>query len=459
MDILTYYKEKNLERNWYDNYFSVGHNKMGKLFAYTTTNYRTLNSFIKNFQTFEEVEGLPRHLWPSSGKTNQEKHKQHKVNMISSRLFYEKDGKVFKTEKGRLYSRFINSDFTKEERWLINYIFLLDSYLNKQKNYITSRSLELYNNYSTIFMKEEIYNILEEFLGYIKNDIDYDKLFELDFFYLHSISNDYDFLFQYKISSDSDKKKLTDYIKNNHKGDCNCCLSKKYCTSGNYNLNMICDDAKTLYFSLRFLQIKEMDYSSIIKKMVNIYNEKFSVHVEKILDFLLENKNIFIPIILNLYEIDNSEETEEVEDINDFEISYIEQPEDRIDDTTYNGRNELDRIFASRKKIAREQSNYMCELSELNSCRYFTSKVTNENYVELHHLIPREFRNDFQYSLEVLANYITVCPHCHKMLHLATDRERKQLITYLYNKRKERLRNVKLNIELDELLQYYKIEN
>jgi len=60
-------------------------------------------------------------------------------------------------------------------------------------------------------------------------------------------------------------------------------------------------------------------------------------------------------------------------------------------------------------------------------------------YLEAHHFIPREFRNDFSYSIEVLANYITLCPRCHRQIHLAVDRERKHLINALYEDRKNRL--------------------
>jgi len=111
-----------------------------------------------------------------------------------------------------------------------------------------------------------------------------------------------------------------------------------------------------------------------------------------------------------------------------------------------------------RKKIAREKSEYRCELEHYKGCRYFTSKTTKMNYIEVHHFIPREFRNFFEYSIDVLANYITLCPHCHRMIHLATDRERIDLIIYIYNKRIDRLKACGLDIELNDLLEYYNIE-
>ena len=137
----------------------------------------------------------------------------------------------------------------------------------------------------------------------------------------------------------------------------------------------------------------------------------------------------------------------------------IDIPEPRIDDTTIVGKQMLKNIFAIRKKIAREKSNYKCELEEYKGCRYFTSKTTNHNYVEVHHFVPREFRNNYENSIDVLANYITLCPHCHKMIHLATDRERIDAIRYIFNQRKDRLESCGLHVELKDLLNYYNIES
>ena len=111
-----------------------------------------------------------------------------------------------------------------------------------------------------------------------------------------------------------------------------------------------------------------------------------------------------------------------------------------------------------RKKIAREKSHYTCELENYKGCRYFTSKTTNHNYVEVHHFVPREFRNNFENSVDVLANYITLCPHCHRLIHLATDRERIDVIRYIYNQRKDRLKNCGIEVEFEDLLSFYNVE-
>ena len=58
-----------------------------------------------------------------------------------------------------------------------------------------------------------------------------------------------------------------------------------------------------------------------------------------------------------------------------------------------------------KKKQSRDLHNHTCVLKKLNGCKQFTAKATNKKYVEIHHIIPQEFRNEFENSIEVFANY------------------------------------------------------
>lgn len=98
-------------------------------------------------------------------------------------------------------------------------------------------------------------------------------------------------------------------------------------------------------------------------------------------------------------------------------------------------------------------ANYKCEYDQSHT--HFTSKVTGQNYVEAHHLVPMEYQNRFTYSLDVEANIISLCPICHKLIHHATLEEKKQVIEKLYNSRKERLRKCGIHVSLRELISYY----
>lgn len=98
-------------------------------------------------------------------------------------------------------------------------------------------------------------------------------------------------------------------------------------------------------------------------------------------------------------------------------------------------------------------ADYKCEYDESHNS--FTSKVTGENYVEAHHLIPMEFQGQFKRSLDVEANIISLCPLCHKAVHHASLEEKVLIIRDLFQKRKDRLLNCELEIDIKKLLSYY----
>ena len=77
------------------------------------------------------------------------------------------------------------------------------------------------------------------------------------------------------------------------------------------------------------------------------------------------------------------------------------------------------------------------------------------NYVEVHHLIPRAVGNDFENSIEVVENYVALCPHCHRLIHLGEDVERRPALHNLYIKRKDLLHEKGLDISEKELKEYY----
>ena len=63
-------------------------------------------------------------------------------------------------------------------------------------------------------------------------------------------------------------------------------------------------------------------------------------------------------------------------------------------------------------------ANYKCDLDESHSS--FISK-NGKAYMEAHHLIPLSTQEYFDYSLDVDANIICLCPNCHRKLHYGQD--------------------------------------
>jgi 5-methylcytosine-specific restriction enzyme A len=99
------------------------------------------------------------------------------------------------------------------------------------------------------------------------------------------------------------------------------------------------------------------------------------------------------------------------------------------------------------------KANYLCEIDANH--KDFISKVTGKNYVEAHHLIPMEYQDRFDVSIDVEANIICLCVACHKKLHHAVFEEKEAILKQLLNMRKARLQKCSINVTGDVLLTYY----
>lgn len=110
-----------------------------------------------------------------------------------------------------------------------------------------------------------------------------------------------------------------------------------------------------------------------------------------------------------------------------------------------------DPITAKRSLIS---SDYFCEFN--TSHKDFTSNVTQRNYVEAHHLIPLEYHEEYEDSLDVEANIVALCPSCHRRIHLAVYDEKINLIDTLFEQRINRLLKCNLKLTKENLYRYYK---
>lgn len=464
--LLAYYKDKNTIPSWFEKYTSVARENM--MYAYKGTNGRELTSFMEIFRKFEEVEGVKRSEWPRSPRTGQEVHKQYPVPMITSKLFYKDDkGIYYKTAKGKSFDKFLQLELGVEDKWIINYLYLIDSFIMNKENYLISRSVEIRNKLMKSIEETKLDNLCFKFLKDINKINNVNELFKEEYTLINVFFNESEMLEKIDRSNPQEILELQNYVTNNYNNQSYCCcISKKFKPGGQYTINMLKDDIKVYCFSNIISKIKYTNFEDTVTSLLNLYKNYFYFEDEKVKEYIFEEKNIFEPIFMNVFNVEDIEDIEE-SDIEEYipefhdptkSIITSDVPEPRIDDTTIEGKQQLRQVFAMRKRIAREVSGFKCELETLRGCRYFTSKTTNKNYIEVHHFLPREFRNNFQNSLDVLSNYICLCPSCHRMIHLATDRERVDIIRYIYNLRKDRLHNCGLDIELNDLLDFYNVE-
>lgn len=102
---------------------------------------------------------------------------------------------------------------------------------------------------------------------------------------------------------------------------------------------------------------------------------------------------------------------------------------------------------------ALRNANFLCEIDETHWT--FVSKAKKQKYVEAHHLIPICHQNKFEFSLDVVANIISVCATCHRMLHFGVADEKRTLLRSLLRKRREGLLARAINVKDDAFLAFY----
>lgn len=96
-------------------------------------------------------------------------------------------------------------------------------------------------------------------------------------------------------------------------------------------------------------------------------------------------------------------------------------------------------------------ANYCCEIDSTHPS--FLRKNSGTNYTEPHHLVPLSFSEQFDVSLDVEENIVSLCSNCHNQIHYGEDAH--LLIKKLYEERKEHLEQVGIKITLTELLKMY----
>lgn len=102
------------------------------------------------------------------------------------------------------------------------------------------------------------------------------------------------------------------------------------------------------------------------------------------------------------------------------------------------------------------KADYRCENDRNHTT--FVSAASGKQYVEAHHLIPMEFQDDFEYSIDVPENIISLCPTCHRLFHHADTKTKEAVLVKFFDKRSQTLSNERgVNISKEKLLGYYKV--
>lgn len=100
---------------------------------------------------------------------------------------------------------------------------------------------------------------------------------------------------------------------------------------------------------------------------------------------------------------------------------------------------------------ALKHAEFRCEIDSTH--KLFIKKDGRTTYTEPHHLVPLSAYKDFDVSLDVEENIVSLCSHCHNEIHYGING--KKLVEQLYKMRKEELAKVGISISLEKLLKYY----
>lgn len=104
------------------------------------------------------------------------------------------------------------------------------------------------------------------------------------------------------------------------------------------------------------------------------------------------------------------------------------------------------------KRQSLEAAGYLCEMNPEHQT--FISASNGENYMEGHHLIPIHEQERFDYSLDVYANVVCLCPICHRMLHYGRNSDRTPALKKLYVLKADRLATSGLKISEDKFIEF-----
>lgn len=102
---------------------------------------------------------------------------------------------------------------------------------------------------------------------------------------------------------------------------------------------------------------------------------------------------------------------------------------------------------------ALQNAMFKCEVNHKHET--FIAKKTGKSYVEAHHLIPMKFQDDYNVSIDVPENIISLCPNCHRAFHSAQNDLKKKILQFFINKRQILLKERKVFINEQELFEMY----
>ncbi|MDE6398869.1 MAG: HNH endonuclease, partial [Clostridiales bacterium] len=362
---------------------------------------------------------------------------------MRTKLFYTKGGKPVLTAKGEVYAKFLGEKMTDDDRWFVDFLFVADACFSLRPNYIFAQTEKIFACWEKAgYSAGQIYNALI----YLFNvrDVSMEEFLRTEYIIMITFLHDPAFLHAYRESSEFEKNALHEYITDNYsKGRYTCAVTARFSPNALIDCDTVLDDAKILFFAHYLQSSHPISLEDLLDMFEQAYTRFYRLNSKRVRNFIMMYEDVFRMTYLHLFSDTqdlyaaqgNEPIIQESYDEDELKAALI----DPIDYTTTETVETVMKVNAMFSAAARAGTGYKCALDDVNHCRYFTDKDSETPYLEVHQLIPRDYAGEFEVSIERASNYVPLCPHCHRLIHRASDAERFKALSALYWSRKEKL--------------------
>lgn len=269
MNILEFYLKQQTYKDWYDKFQSTAKNKSGKIFSYTSTNYRYMENFLKDLVKFKNNNGVSRNEWSRYSGTGQEVDKQRIIPLTYSGIIRKDIDKFYLTGIGYTCLDLIDAEYTSNEKWLLLYLILLGYRSEWRENDILETSKEYMNYLLQAGLKEEyICNELKE----LQKLSDIEDILKTDIFWYITFAKDKQFIEKYKKSTPDELTMLHSYVVNEQKKErSKDCIGHKFKAGGQMLPGSFLEECKTLYISFLLSKSKYDTIEEMVNTLIDIY--------------------------------------------------------------------------------------------------------------------------------------------------------------------------------------------
>lgn len=206
------------------------------------------------------------------------------------------------------------------------------------------------------------------------------------------------------------------------------------------------------------LSIDDLEFVNILKEL--LHTEEFAIYnndegrfpsatINSYIRFFNDNLLHEDDLFEIAHEADNFllEEKNEEDELSQIEFKPKVVASERFTKITSQPRS------ANERNKAFKRANWKCEYNSEHTT--FLNRYNNKQYLESHHLIPIGHQLNYEFSLDTVANIITLCPNCHRFIHYGRSEEVKDMLQYFYEKREKELKLSGINVTFEELLEIY----